>query len=228
MRFLNIPGEELTGMDDTVMGLLGDIRPGCSQQWRFRIGFPPCSHRMVCASHSGRYGSSRGTGPTSYPSYSGPFVEDTPDTEVVHPRNLQLLPSKYAPLLLQNDSCPRSERFTILQEAIALNGELEACRDVLVWLRAASTAQGGGGVQAGMPVVLHQLPALHLPNLVYEFVMSKVQGGLPALQPPGPSGQVTPSTDVAGLVRALAEVQQQGRQERAGGGDREPKQITEV
>jgi hypothetical protein len=48
------------------------------------------------------------------------------------------------------------------------------------------------------------------------------------LRPPGPAGQVAPGTDVAGLVGALAEVQQQGRRERAEDGDREPKQITEV
>jgi hypothetical protein len=111
MRFLDIPGEEPTGMDDTVIGLLGDIRPGMLPA----VEIPGSAFHLAAANgvRVPTVAAMAGAGAQDpLPFLLGPFVEGTPDTEVVRPRNLQLLPSKYAPLLLQTTACPRSERFT--------------------------------------------------------------------------------------------------------------------
>jgi hypothetical protein len=144
MRFLDIPGKEPTGMDDTMIRLLGDIRPGMLPE----VEIPGSAFHLAAANgvRVPTVAAMTVAGAQDpLPLLLGPFAEGAPDTEVVRPRNLQLLPSKYAPLLLQNDGLSPCRAFHALHEAIALHGELEACRDVLVWLRAASTARGGGG-----------------------------------------------------------------------------------
>jgi hypothetical protein len=64
----------------------------------------------------------------------------------------------------------------MLTAAMERDGTLEDCRDVLTWLRAASTARGGAGAQLGVPSVSLSFPGLHLPNAVYQYVVSKVHG----------------------------------------------------
>ena len=62
--------------------------------------------------------------------------------------------------------------------------EIDLCRDVLSWLKAACTARGGGGLQNGVPVVYHPLASVILPEAVYRYLTSKVQADLPALGAP--------------------------------------------
>ena len=58
---------------------------------------------------------------------------------------------------------------------------MDECHDILVWLRAACTACGGGGAQNALPGVLHPFVPLNLPPEVHHYVVTKVQDDLPRL-----------------------------------------------
>ena len=61
------------------------------------------------------------------------------------------------------------------------DGVLEACADVLTWLRVActSTSRGGGGNLATLPAVAQAFPLLLLPAVIRDYVAAKVHGDLP-------------------------------------------------
>ena len=68
-------------------------------------------------------------------------------------------------------------------------GEVEAYRDILVvWLKAACTARGGGGggAQNGVPIVYHPIQSVHLPGDVYRYMITKVCADLSAVAAPDP------------------------------------------
>lgn len=76
----------------------------------------------------------------------------------------------------------------------------EDYQDVLVWLRAACTARGGGGAQNTVPSVMHAFTPLHLPPEVYNYMTAKVRGDLPALTAQGNDGG---PEGIADAIRAL-------------------------
>lgn len=98
----------------------------------------------------------------------GPFAEQDPETEVckvVRPRNVQVVPRRYAAKLVHcHQIHPKHAYMELVVEAQA-RGELEACQDMITWLRAACTARGGGGAQ--VPSVHQVITPLHLPPDVY-------------------------------------------------------------
>lgn len=102
MRFLDVPGKEPTGIYDTVIGLLGDIRPGMLPA----VEIPGSALHLATANGVrvltvAAMTVIAGAHQDPLPHLLGPFLEG--DTEVVRPRNLELLPNKYAPLLLHHD-----------------------------------------------------------------------------------------------------------------------------
>lgn len=94
----------------------------------------------------------------------GPYAEDTPATEVVRPRNLQLIPCRYAALLVHWRGITPKVAFQELHVAIQARGELGSCQDILVWLRAACTARGGA---LSAVAVVNQFGPVHLLAAVY-------------------------------------------------------------
>lgn len=131
----------------------------------------------------------------------GPYTELNPETEVVRPRYIQLVPGRYAALLIHRRRVQPKHAYHELVSAIQAQHEAEACHDVIVWLRAACTARGGGGAQQAVPGVLHTVAPLHvLPPEVYQYVTSKVRADLPALGAPVP-GLEGPAA--AALLRTL-------------------------
>jgi hypothetical protein len=228
MRFLDIPGEEPTGMDDTVIGLLGDIRPGMLPA----VEIPGSAFHLAAANgvRVPTVAAMAGAGAQDpLPLPARPFCRR-------HPRHRSR--ASQEPATSTQQVCPPAVAKRRLVPAPSVSRPsrshsaqwgtrgLPGCTSVAQSRQHRPRWWWGAGRHASCAAPAPGIT--HLPNLVYEFVMSKVQGDLPALRPPGPAGQVAPGTDVAGLVRALAEVQQQGRRERAEDGDREPKQITEV
>lgn len=157
----------------------------------------------------------------------GPFNEGDPETEVVRPRHIQLVPGRYASILIHRQRVRPKHAYQEVVGAIEAHLEVESCRDVITWLRAACTARGGGGAQNGVPSVLHVFPALHLPPEAYRYVTMKVQADLPALgglERDGDGGGAAAIFRSLGLARAVADA--------AGGDDagraRAPKTIAEV
>lgn len=221
MRYLELPGEHPTGYNDRVLALLGDVRPN---QYPV-VEVPNTTFHLA------------GMGvriPTAAAmdglvaewivddNNMGPYLDADPNTVVVRPRHVQLLPTRYAALLVHRDGLSPKAAYNELSGAIHADGNDVACADVLTWLRAAFTARGGGGPLPGDSILLHTLPAVHMPHLVYTFVSSKVASDLPALRPRGP-GREEGRMDAAALLAAAGIPALP-----AGGGDRAPKTVRDA
>jgi hypothetical protein len=183
MRYLDLPGEQPTGFHDRVLALLGDVRPN---QYPV-VDIPNTAFHLA------------GVGGVRVPTAAamdgiiaewvvdnqnlGPYPEADATTVIVRPRHIQLLPTRYAALLVHRDGLSPKAAYTELAGAIHADGNEVACADVLTWLQTAFTARGGGGPQPDDSILLHAFPAVHLPLLVYTYVSAKVAADLPALRP---------------------------------------------
>jgi hypothetical protein len=83
------------------------------------------------------------------------------------------------------------------------NNEIEACTDVVTWLKAACTARGGGGAHNVTPSIVHAFAPLHLPAEVYGYVTAKVRADLPGLTAAAPGLGGTGAATLAGALRLL-------------------------
>lgn len=127
-------------------------------------------------------------------------------TEFVRPRNIQLLPSRYAtPLLVSRENVTPRLAYVEVAGAICGHGNDEACADVLTWLRAACMCRGGAGPLALMPIVIQALPPVHLPEAVYNFVCFKVASAdFPTARGGRDAGAAGGDPNLAEVVRALS------------------------
>lgn len=157
----------------------------------------------------------------------GPFVDETPETEVARPRNIQLIPGYYAALLMHRRGVSPKVAFQVIHGAMQARNEVAMCGDILTWLKAACTARGGGGLQNGVPIVYHPLMAVHLPAPVYLHATNKVKADLPALASSNAESEGMTST-LAGALRALTKAAGGSGADGEDGGTREPKAIQEV
>ena len=226
MRYMDMPGEPDSGFNDQVLGLRGDIMP---HQYpvvevpgsAFHLVQTPVRVPTVAAMI------------TLLPTWDdpsvplGPYTDADPETEVVRPRHVQLVPGYYASLLIHRRSVTAKVAYQEIYGSMLARDEVEACMDVLTWLRAACTSRGGGGAQNGLPSVLYPLTAVHLPEQVYQYLIGKVRADLPALGEPDPvTAEVTGT--LAGALRALTNAR---GAEGTTAGDRaakEPKLIQDV
>ena len=176
VRYMDTPGYNPSGFHDRVLGLLGDILP----------------HQYPAVEVAGTTFHLVGT-PTRIPTVNamqaliptwgdpsvplGPYNEADPETEVARPRNTQLIPGKYAALIIHRRRVKPKHAYQDIVGAIRADDALDSCGDVVTWLRAACTARGGGGAQNAMPSVLHALVPVHLPPEAYQYLTQKVQGG---------------------------------------------------
>ncbi|KAI2506962.1 hypothetical protein MHU86_7459 [Fragilaria crotonensis] len=152
MRYMDMPGEEESGFNDKVLGLLGDILP---YQYP-TVEVPNSAFHLVgtpvrVPTTAGMLTLVPAWEDTTVP--LGPFTEADPETEVVRPRNVQLVPGYYAALLVHRRGVSAKVAFQELHGAMHAQNELPSCQDILAWLKAACTARGGGGPQNGVPVV---------------------------------------------------------------------------
>ena len=224
MKYMDMPGEEESGYHDKILGLLGDIMPHqyptveVPSTVFHLVGNPvrvPTTASMLAVI------------PTwEDPSVPlGPFAEDAPETEVVRPRHVQLLPGYYASLLIHRRGVSAKVAFQEIHGAMAARDETVTCKDVLTWLKVAATARGGGGLQNVVPAVYHPLAPIHLPSSVYRYLTSKVRSDLPALAVADDPLTAETAGAIAGALRALAQ---------GGGGTagdrstKEPKSVAEV
>lgn len=213
LRFMDMPGDEPTGFHDKVLGLLGDILPHQypaveTPASMFHLVNTPVRVPTVAAMEA------------LLPAWVdprtplGPFTELDPETEVVRPRNTQLLPGRYAALIVHRRRITAKQAYQEIVGAIRADDALESCNDVVVWLRAACTARGGGGAQNALPSVHHPLVPLHMPPEVYQYVTQKVQTDLPALTATEGVGNTGTTATLIGALRALT-------QQREGGDDQQ-------
>lgn len=153
-------------------------------------------------------------------SYLGPYVADTPGTELVRPRMTQVLPTKYAAPLVHRDGVAPATAYRELAGMLEADGMTVACADVLTWLRVACTARGGAGELAALPAVAHSFALLLLPEACSDYVASKVTGDLP--------GRHTRQQRGPAWDQMVEAVQQLATTATGGGREREPKGIAEA
>lgn len=227
LRYMDAPGDDPTGLHDRVLGLAGDIMP---HQYP-TVEIPSTAFHLVgMAVRVPTVAAMNALLPTWEDTQSvlGPFNENDPETEVVRPRHIQLVPGRYASILIHRQRVrPKHAYQEVVGASIEAQHEAEACGDVITWLRAACTARGGGGAQNVVPSVLHTFPPLHLPPEAYRYVTMKVQADLPALgarERDGDGGGAAAILCNLGLARAVADL--------AGGDDaagaKAPKTIAEA
>jgi hypothetical protein len=237
MRYTDLPGEPPTGFNERVLGLLGDIQP--MQFPLVEVPNDTAFHLITAQVRVPVLVAMAGiiaAWDDRLDPYLGPYNDGDLGTELVRPRNLQLLPSRYAALLVNRDAVTPKQAYTELAAALTTDGNLAACVDMLTWLRAACTARpaaaGGGGGAAQSPV-LYTLRPIIAPERVSRFVASKIMGDLPVLRNPAVYGQPAPmappllAADLAGLVQNLAQAQRNAGMERRAQ-EREPKTIQEA
>lgn len=162
VRYLDAPGDDPSGYNDKVLGLLGDILP---HQYPV-VEIPNTAFHLVGAPvRVPTIGAMNALMATwGDPSTAlGPYTDQDPETEVVRPRNLQLVPARLASLIVHRHRVRAKHAYQELVGAIQAEGAVEPYSDVIVWLRAACTARGGGGAQNTVPSVIQTFAPLHLP-----------------------------------------------------------------
>ena len=226
LRYVDAPGDDPSGLHDRVLGLMGDILP---HQYPI-IEVPGTAFHLVntavrvptTAAMAAIIPTWEDTDPVL-----GPYPEDEPNTEMVRPRHMQLIPERYAAILVHRRRVRVKQAYQELVGAMQARDETEACQDVITWLRAACTARGGGGAQTAVPSVVHNFAALHLPQEAYRYVTAKVQADLPAVAIQQAGGPM--AATIAGALRALG-VARGGRGDVKGDEARakEPKSIVDA
>jgi hypothetical protein len=229
MRYLDLPGDDESGFNDRVLGLVGDILP---HQYP-TVEVPGSAFHLIGSAVRvptvEAMAALLQTWDTSAEPTLGPYTDQAPETEVIRPRNVQVVPGRYAAMLVQRRRMHPKQAYAEIAGEMQARDELDTCQDVLTWLRAACTARGGGGALATVPSVYQTLTPLHLPEEVYQYVTSKVQGDLPALtHPPDRTG--LPGADaIAGALQALGATRAAGATGAEGeGSGKEPKTIREA
>lgn len=203
LRFVDAPGDEASGYHDRVLGLMGDIMP---HQYP-AVEVPGTAFHLVGTPiRVPTVGAMEALIPTWLDPRTplGPYTDEDPETEVIRPRNTQLIPGKYAALIIHRRRIKAKQAYQEIVGAIRGDGALESCDDVVTWLRAACTARGGLGLNNAQPAVLHQLTPVHLPPEVYQYLTSKVRADLPGLGTEGGGRVGTESAaTLVGALRAL-------------------------
>jgi hypothetical protein len=222
LRYMDAPGDDPSGLHDRVLGLQGDILP---HQYPV-VEVPGTAFHLVgTAVRVPTIDAMTALIPTWMDAdpVLGPYVETDPETEVVRPRYLQLVPGRYAALLVHRRRVRAKQAYQELFGAMQANHDVASCHDVLIWLRAACTARGGGGAQNTVPSVVHGFTPMHLPPEAYSYVTAKVQADLPALATI--RRDATPMADtIAGALRTLGATRGGESSERS----REPKTIMDA
>ena len=125
MRYIDIPGEPASGFHDHMLGLLGDILP---HQYP-AVDIPGTIFHLVATpvrvpTTAGMAVLAptwdKGEGPL------GPYTEGDPETEVVRPRHVQIVPGYYTALLIHRRGVSPKVAYQELHGAMAARGELES------------------------------------------------------------------------------------------------------
>lgn len=202
-RYVDTPGDEPTGFHDLVLGLFGDILP---HQYP-AVAIPTATFHLVANNvRVPTVAAMEGLVPAwEDPSVPlGPYAEADADTEIIRPRNSQLVSGKDAAMFIHRRRVNAKQAYQELVGAIRADGSLDSCIDVMAWLRAACTARGGGGANSGVPGVLQQVTPLHLPQEVYQYLTQKVRADLPHSANAGDVNTNGNTASLVGALRALA------------------------
>lgn len=158
LRFMDMPGETASGYHDRVLGMLGDIMP--HQYPTVEVPSTAFQHLVGTAVRLPTTDAMKAHLATwDDPMVPlGPFTDQEPETEVNRPRHAQLIPCRYAALLVHRRGVSAKVAYQEIVGAIRAQNEMEACVDIIItWLKAACTAKGGGGRKMECPVCTTRL-----------------------------------------------------------------------
>jgi hypothetical protein len=125
VRYMDNPGDYPTGFHDRVLGLLGDVLP---HQYPV-VEVPNTAFHLVGTPvRVPTIGAMTALLPTwENPLVAlGPYVEADPETEVVRPRHLQLVPGRLAAILVHRRRVRAKQAYQELVGAIRAEGVVEA------------------------------------------------------------------------------------------------------
>lgn len=213
MQYYELPGTgDAADFNDRVLGLLGDVRPA---QYPVVDVVANAFHLVGgngvrTPNEATMLGRIEALEPAARDLPMGPFTAEDEGTELVKPRHVQVVPNKYAALLVHRDGVAPQRAYREVRGALEADDMMNGCADILGWLRVACTARGGVGEHAGRSAVLLNLPVLLLPEAVSEHVARKVQTDLPNLrglhnQPAGGGGGGAELGQVLGAVQRMAD-----------------------
>ena len=224
MRYFELPGVGGGAVVDLSMGLLGDVRAAQVpvveiDNTQFSLVVAGAGIRVPIAAVMN---DQLEAAPPA--TFLGPYGADAPSTELIRPRMSQVIPTKYAATLVHRDGVSPATAYRELYGMFEADGVLEACADVLAWLRVACTARGGAGELAGLPAVAQPFTLLLLPAAISEYAAAKVLNDLPGRRGPHLA------TAAHGMDPMIAAVQQLAENVggAAGRGGREPKGVMEA
>ena len=163
VRYMDPPGDDPSGYHDRVLGLLGDILP---HQYPVVQVPNTAFHLINNAVRVPTVTAMTALLPTWEEPLNalGPYTDLDPETEVVRPRHLQLVPGFLASILVHRRRIRTKTAYQELVGVIQAEPDgLEAYGDIVTWLRAACTARGGGGAQNTIPSAVHPFAPLHMP-----------------------------------------------------------------
>ena len=186
MRYFELPGGGGGGVADLSMGTLGDVRTE-----QIPVVEIDSSHFALIAGAGVRVPTNAmvpdqlAAAPPG--TFLGPYGVDVPGPEVVQPRVIQVIPTKYAALLVHRNGVSPEIAYQELQGAFEADGVVDACADVIAWICVACTARGGGGDLAGISAVAHSFHLLLLPAAISDYVAAKVASDRPGRGPQGPA-----------------------------------------
>lgn len=222
MRYFELPGGDGGGAVDLSMGLLSDVRAAqipvveVDNTIFTLVGGAGVRVPTMAVMMDHLDAAPPGV-------FLGPFAPEVAETELIRCRLTQVLPTKYAATLVHRDGVSPATAYQELHGMFAADGVLEACADVLAWLRVACTARGGAGDLAGMPAVAQSFPLLLLPAAVSNYVAAKVLSDLPGRHGPRVATATHSLDPMIAAVQQLAE-----NVGGAGGRGREPKGVMEA
>jgi hypothetical protein len=134
LRYLDAPGDDPSGLHDRVLGLLGDILP---HQYP-TVEVPGTAFHLV--GNAVRVPTTAAmtalipTWDDTVTAVLGPYTEVDPETEVIRTRYVQLVPGRYAALLVHRRRVRPKQAYQELVGAIEAQNEMVACQDVVAWL----------------------------------------------------------------------------------------------
>jgi hypothetical protein len=215
MQYYELPGTgDAADFNDKILGLLGDIRHAqcpvveVAANSFYLVG----GNGARVPTDATMLGLIEALEPAQQGEPMGPYLADDAGTELVKPRHIQVLPNKYASILVHRDGVSPQMAYQELRGAFEADDMLIPCTDVLSWLRVASTARGGIGEHAGRSAVMLNHPLVLLPEAVSEYVARKVQTDLPSYrglldpnQPAAREGRDGDMVQLLGAVQQMAE-----------------------
>ena len=203
IRYLELPGVTAGGVTDMSMGILGDV--SAAQVPTVVVDNTHFSLVVNAGVRVPTVATMADHLDTAPPGVSlGPFEPEVPGTEIVGSRIMQVIPARYASVLVHGTGLRASAVYTEIYGMLEADDMLEACSDVLAWLRVAATAWGGAGELSPLPAVAQHFPLVLMPANASLYVADKVGRDLPGRATNGTTP--TPRDDgMAAVVRQLAE-----------------------